>query len=65
MKTDMLKLVIKAVLGSSTSKKTSLDELALFKATEVMTVWAKRDVTVHATVTLCTSTCRYTKTRQI
>ena len=36
--TDMLKLVMKAVLGSSTSKKISCEELALFRALEVMTV---------------------------
>lgn len=58
----MLKFVIKADLGSSTSKKISLDVFALFRAIEVMTVWAKRDVTVQSTVTLCNSTCRW-KTR--
>ena len=36
--TDMLKLVMKAVFGSSTSKKISCEELALFRAFEVMTV---------------------------
>lgn len=47
---------MKAVLGSSTSKKISWEEFALFRALEVMTVWAKRDVTVQSTVTLYTST---------
>lgn len=54
--TDMLKFVMKAVLGSSTSKKISWEVFALFRALEVMTVWAKRDVTVQSTVTLYTST---------
>lgn len=54
--TDMLKFEMKAVLGKSTSKKISWDTFALFTATEVMTVWAKREATVHSTVTLCTST---------
>lgn len=52
----MLKFVMKAVLGSSTSKKISCDLFALFRALEVMTVWAKRDVTVQSTITLYTST---------
>lgn len=52
----MLKFVINAVFGSSTSKNISWEELALFKAFEVMTVWAKRDDTTHSTVTLCSST---------
>lgn len=54
--TDMLKFVMKAVLGSSTSKKISWEVFALFRALEVMTVWAKRDVTVQSTITLYTST---------
>ena len=53
----MLKLLMKAVLGSSTSNEISWETSAWFMATEVMTVWAKRDVTVQSIATLCTSTC--------
>ena len=55
--TNMLKLLMKAVLGSSTSNEISWETSAWFMATEVMTVWAKRDVTVQSIATLCTSTC--------
>lgn len=48
----MLKLLMKAVLGSSTSKKISRETLALFKALEVMTVRANRDATMQSTFTL-------------
>ena len=55
--TNMLKLVMKAVFGRSTSKNISFDELPLFRALVVMTVWAKRDATLQSTLTLCTSIC--------
>lgn len=45
----MEKLVMKAVLGSSTSKVTSLDSLARLTILLVMTVWANRDVTLQST----------------
>lgn len=54
--TDMLKLLMKAVLGNSTLNAISWEVFALFRAFEVMTVRAKRDVTVQSTVTLYTST---------
>lgn len=54
--TDMLKLLMNAVLGSSTSKKISWEAFALFKALEVTTVRANRDATVQSTVMLYTST---------
>lgn len=54
--TDMLKLVINAVFGSSTLKEISWELFALFMALEVMIVWAKRDITEQSTVTLTTST---------
>lgn len=52
----MLKLLMKAVLGSCTSKEISWEAFALFQALEVMTVRANRDATVQSTVTLYTST---------
>lgn len=54
--TDMLKLLMKAVFGSSTSKEISREMFPLFRAVEAMTVRAKRDLTVQSTVKLCTST---------
>lgn len=51
----MLKLVMKEVFGNSTSKDTSFEMLALLRAFVVMTVWAKRDVTLQSTFTLCIS----------
>lgn len=51
----MLKLVMKDVLGNSTSKDTSFEALALLRALVVMTVWAKRDITLQSTFMLCTS----------
>ncbi len=51
----MLKLVMKDVLGNSTSKDTSCEVLALLRALVVMTVWAKRDITLQSTFMLCTS----------
>lgn len=42
----MLKLVMKAVLGSSTSKKTSLCAFPRLTARLVMTLWANREVTL-------------------
>lgn len=54
--TDMLKLVMKAILGNSISKKISWDEFSLFSALEDMTVCAKRDDTVQVIRMLCTST---------
>lgn len=47
---------MKAVFGSSTSKEISWELFALFMAFEVITVWAKRDITEQSTVTLTTST---------
>lgn len=45
----MEKLVMKAVLGNSTSKVASLDSLARLTILLVTTVWANRDVTLQST----------------
>lgn len=60
----MLKSAMKAVLGISTSKEISWGAPTRFIAVEVMTVWAKRDVTVQAIVMLYTSTFWKEKTYQ-
>lgn len=45
----MEKLVMKAVLGNSTSKVASRDSLARLTILLVITVWANRDVTLQST----------------
>lgn len=48
----MAKSLMKAVLGISTSKATSLGWSALLTTWLVMTVWAKREVTLQWTFKL-------------
>lgn len=50
--TYKVKFVIKAVLGSSTSKDTSLAVSARLTALVVTTLWAKREVTLQLILVL-------------